>query len=462
MHFLLRGEAMADNNVAVSLENLRQFKQKLDEIFSDVDGKSAYEVAVENGFEGTQEEWLLSLKGEKGDTFTYKDLTTNEKNEFRKNLLNPELKLLVLGDSLLGSDNGKAFVESLGCKVKNYARSEATIATIYETAEIRTPGKIVYNRLIQQLADFVSEVNAEKAAGTAEGEGALPFHTPDVILFDGGGNDYMRGSVMGSLYSVPKHYREVASGDYNVSTVMGGLEDLLYNLNEYFPKSQKFYLDLHRINQSDVWTLLEGSIRYWPTTRCCMRVPVGNKWEILYRKISSNYYEPVVLPSEIENNTKLYVTAWGTKDSDGDGVFDKITKAAAEYDKSKLYNDDGSYNSDMFEGYYTFDALRNNIIKGCRMYGVEIIDVYNSSHLNSVAQSIVTPEAEDGYWCVNGVSTGIYSTVTLPETSYKIGNADLFDWKGIHPTQLGYKIGYERLIRKALIPVTLSEDNSSV
>lgn len=31
-------------------------------------GKSAYEVAVDNGFEGSEEEWLESLKGPKGDT----------------------------------------------------------------------------------------------------------------------------------------------------------------------------------------------------------------------------------------------------------------------------------------------------------------------------------------------------------------------------------------------------------
>ena len=31
------------------------------------DGKSAYEVAVDNGFEGSEQEWLESLKGEKGD-----------------------------------------------------------------------------------------------------------------------------------------------------------------------------------------------------------------------------------------------------------------------------------------------------------------------------------------------------------------------------------------------------------
>ena len=32
------------------------------------DGKSAYELALEEGFEGTLEEWLASLKGDKGDT----------------------------------------------------------------------------------------------------------------------------------------------------------------------------------------------------------------------------------------------------------------------------------------------------------------------------------------------------------------------------------------------------------
>lgn len=33
-----------------------------------VDGKSAYEIAVEEGYTGTVTEWLISLKGEKGAT----------------------------------------------------------------------------------------------------------------------------------------------------------------------------------------------------------------------------------------------------------------------------------------------------------------------------------------------------------------------------------------------------------
>lgn len=36
-------------------------------------GKSAYEIAVYHGFDGTEEEWLASLKGEKGDPYTLTD-----------------------------------------------------------------------------------------------------------------------------------------------------------------------------------------------------------------------------------------------------------------------------------------------------------------------------------------------------------------------------------------------------
>ena len=51
-----------------------------------IEGKSAYQLAVENGFDGTKEEWLASLKGEKGDTGIfdmeklYELLNTNDKS----------------------------------------------------------------------------------------------------------------------------------------------------------------------------------------------------------------------------------------------------------------------------------------------------------------------------------------------------------------------------------------------
>ena len=44
-------------------------------------GKSAYDVAVDNGFEGTEAEWLATLKGDKGDTGDFDQMTTAEQDE---------------------------------------------------------------------------------------------------------------------------------------------------------------------------------------------------------------------------------------------------------------------------------------------------------------------------------------------------------------------------------------------
>lgn len=54
----------------MSLEGFAAVKYKLRGKLSELDVilLSAYAIAVKNGFEGTEEEWLASLKGEKGDT----------------------------------------------------------------------------------------------------------------------------------------------------------------------------------------------------------------------------------------------------------------------------------------------------------------------------------------------------------------------------------------------------------
>jgi len=45
-----------------------QLLKKIEEAGHGADGKSAYEIAVEHGFVGTETEWLASLKGEPGET----------------------------------------------------------------------------------------------------------------------------------------------------------------------------------------------------------------------------------------------------------------------------------------------------------------------------------------------------------------------------------------------------------
>ncbi|WBF82101.1 putative tail fiber protein [Mammaliicoccus virus vB_MscM-PMS2] len=48
-----------------------------------VQGLSAYQTAVKNGYTGTEEEWVQSIKGDKGDKMTFEDLSDNDKEELK-------------------------------------------------------------------------------------------------------------------------------------------------------------------------------------------------------------------------------------------------------------------------------------------------------------------------------------------------------------------------------------------
>lgn len=71
-----------DNPIAISTENPLPVQLS----GAGVEGKSAYDVAVDNGFEGSESEWLESLKGEpgdKGNPFTYDDFTSEQLESLR-------------------------------------------------------------------------------------------------------------------------------------------------------------------------------------------------------------------------------------------------------------------------------------------------------------------------------------------------------------------------------------------
>ena len=56
-----------------------------------IPGYSAYEIAVKHGYKGTEEEWVASLKGEKGDTGTVESHTGFDSLGNRiKNVATPE------------------------------------------------------------------------------------------------------------------------------------------------------------------------------------------------------------------------------------------------------------------------------------------------------------------------------------------------------------------------------------
>ena len=55
-----------------------------------IQGFSAYEIAVQNGFTGTAEEWLASLKGDKGDTGGVNSISGQQGDLLLENLLPQE------------------------------------------------------------------------------------------------------------------------------------------------------------------------------------------------------------------------------------------------------------------------------------------------------------------------------------------------------------------------------------
>ena len=107
------------------------------------EGKSAYHVAVDNGFTGTEKEWLSSLKGkdgqrgadgkagkkgEKGDPFTYEDFTKEQLEDLRgpkdptlvRTDVNGKIPASVIPDNVGGvqpdwdetDDNSKAYIKN--------------------------------------------------------------------------------------------------------------------------------------------------------------------------------------------------------------------------------------------------------------------------------------------------------------------------------------------------------------
>lgn len=83
------------------------YKKKVDNFIEHEKGDSAYQLAVKNGFEGNEKEWLTSLKGDKGD-IPVKGIdyfTEEEIQEIKSNILDQVNQFNVLVVEELPNDN---------------------------------------------------------------------------------------------------------------------------------------------------------------------------------------------------------------------------------------------------------------------------------------------------------------------------------------------------------------------
>lgn len=209
--------------------------------------------------------------------FTEQNLTDAQKAQARENIgiantsnttsygyeINPDLNLLVMGDSLFGSVNGAEWLRGFGCNLRNHGVVGASLARI----DNNTNNDGSYKSILNQWDKFKKFKNGEE---TYELEAARInkngyFTEPDIILVDGGSNDYLFGAPMGTLNNNPYTYE--GNVTYDESTVMGALETLLRDIAFTCPKAQRFFLIIHRVYHC-VGNDSTGTItrNYWSTT----------------------------------------------------------------------------------------------------------------------------------------------------------------------------------------------------
>jgi len=70
-----------------------------------VSSQSAYDIAVKNGFEGTEQEWLESLKGEKGDALNIRDIYEEYQKEGFKGTFEEFLKQVFANTTYLEGES---------------------------------------------------------------------------------------------------------------------------------------------------------------------------------------------------------------------------------------------------------------------------------------------------------------------------------------------------------------------
>jgi hypothetical protein len=91
-----------------------EYKKKIDRIIEGTKGDSAYQIAVKNGFEGTEEKWLESLKGDKGDKGELVDLVKEEegKNISIESANLPAIEVRIEGESQQATRSGKNLLDN--------------------------------------------------------------------------------------------------------------------------------------------------------------------------------------------------------------------------------------------------------------------------------------------------------------------------------------------------------------
>lgn len=190
--------------------------------------------------------WILQTAT---STSTYTDIyrriiprsgaTGTPSNWVKLGYLDPRLKVLAIGDSICAGvrNDGKGFVGYLGLPYKNAGVSGAALSTVRSNSNVED----IPSRFIR----FVDYHNPDSTTEDAAKDG----WEPDIIIANGGRNDYNFDAPLGDIPTEPSLNSD-GTPDYsslNLSTAMGGLQKLFLLMIEKYPKAQRFFVTTHKI-----------------------------------------------------------------------------------------------------------------------------------------------------------------------------------------------------------------------
>lgn len=134
------------------------------------------------------------------------------------------VKILTLGDSIaLGDRNGnKGFVGDIGYPYKNIAVGGARLS--YDPNES-------YKNIPQQLIDETE-------------------YEPDIIVANGGINDYIFNYPLGTLSTEPVT-TDAEAANLDKETLTGGAEYLFYQMHKKYPYAQRYFVIVHKVQRDN-------------------------------------------------------------------------------------------------------------------------------------------------------------------------------------------------------------------
>ena len=160
------------------------------------------------------------------------------------------MNILAVGDSICwgGRNNHKGFVGDLGLPYQNIGVVGATLSNKV-TSVTNIPNKLV---------EFY---NSHSQAVNANNDG----WAPDVIIANGGVNDYFYSAPLGNVPTAPA-ITDAEANAFDRSTVMGGLQYLLYKMISCYPSAQRFFLISHKTYGAK--SSADSTPVYWVSTAC--------------------------------------------------------------------------------------------------------------------------------------------------------------------------------------------------